>query len=172
MIVPQDQPLFPDFFFASSVLPAPSVLPLHPLAEPPAPALSPLQALLPVAQLLREKVDPAIRPAIQKPARIFLRSSTSMVASWFVGIRPFPGAGNRQTEGRIEKAVSHRELLYCTNGFSQILSKGRPYVNDAAWRMPLCETHADCLIISNGNPISSLRKLIRSTTGPDTRHPR
>ena len=80
--------------------PAPEVLPLHPLAEPPAPALSPLQALLPAAQLLRVKVDPAIRPAIQKPARIFLRSSTSMVASCEVkgDIIIFPGAGTRQTD--------------------------------------------------------------------------
>ena len=80
--------------------PAPEELPLQPLAEPPAPALSPLQALLPAAQPLRVKVDPAISPAIQKPARIFFRSSTSMIASCEVkgDTSITPGAGTRQTE--------------------------------------------------------------------------
>ena len=44
--------------------PAPEEPPLQPLAEPPAPVFSPLQALLPDAQPLRVKVDPAIRPAM------------------------------------------------------------------------------------------------------------
>ena len=79
----QPQPLFPGFLFCSSVPPAPEVLPLQPLLELPAPAFSPLQAPQP-EQLLRAKVDPAIRPAIQKPARIFFRSVVSIIASFEV----------------------------------------------------------------------------------------
>ena len=90
----QLQPLFPGAFFSCSVPPAPEEPPLHPLAEPPAPALSPLQALLPDAQPPRVKDDPAIRPAMQKPARIFFRSSTSISASLKVDavLSIFPGA--------------------------------------------------------------------------------
>ena len=93
--------------------PAPEELPLQPLAEPPAPALSPLQALFPAAQLLRVKVDPAIRPAIQKPARIFFRSSTSMVASLEVkgDISISPGAGTRQTDFSDEMRDEYRNVL-------------------------------------------------------------
>ena len=126
----QDQPLVPDFFLLSSVPPAPSVLPLHPLAEPPAPALSPLQALFPVAQLLRVKVDPAIRPAIQKPARIFFRSSTSMVASCMVeGIRPFPGAGNRQTQHVLISWLQNRKIDRVERAYPLNLSDGFSKVN-------------------------------------------
>ena len=110
----QLQPLFAGCLFSSSVPPAPEELPLQPLAEPPAPALSPLQALLPVAQPLRVKVDPAIRPAIQKPARIFFRSSTSMVVSLEVkgDISISPGAGTRQTDVGDEYGCWYRNILW------------------------------------------------------------
>jgi hypothetical protein len=75
----QLQPLFPGCFFSASVPPAPEELPLHPLWELPAPALSPLQAVLPDEQLLTVKVEPAMSPATQKPARIFFSSLTSML---------------------------------------------------------------------------------------------
>jgi len=65
-----------------SAPPAPEVPPLQPLWEElPAPGLSPLQALAPGAQPLIAKVDPAIRPAIQKPSSIFFRSFTSIITS-------------------------------------------------------------------------------------------
>ena len=95
----QLQPLLPGAFFVSlSVPPAPETPPLQPLAEPPAPAFSPLQALLPDAQLFRVKVEPVIRPAMQKPARIFFRSATSIVASCDVESKPSicPGAGTQK----------------------------------------------------------------------------
>jgi len=82
----QPQPLFV-FFFSSSLLssvpPAPVVLPLQALWELPAPDLSPLQALFP-AQPLKVRADPDIRLATQRPAKIFLRSLASMVASCLV----------------------------------------------------------------------------------------
>jgi hypothetical protein len=92
----QFQPLLPGCFFCVSVAvpPAPEVLPDHPLLEPPAPDLSPDQALLLVWQEFRVKVDPAIRPATQKPAKIFLRPSTSMIPPFGVGDELLPpGAG-------------------------------------------------------------------------------
>ena len=83
----QPQPLL-DFFFlvssvASSVPPAPLVLPLQPLLELPAPELSPLHALLP-AQPLKVSVDPDIRLAMHRPASIFFRSLASIVPSCIV----------------------------------------------------------------------------------------
>ena len=76
----QLQPLLLAGFFSTSVPPAPVLPPLHPVLELPAPAFSPLQALLlDAAQPLRANVEPVIRPAMQKPARIFFRSFASMV---------------------------------------------------------------------------------------------
>jgi len=71
MHVDQLQPLLAGFGLSALV-------PLQLLVELPAPGFSPLQALLLGAQLLRVKVELAIRPAIQKPARIFLRSLQSI----------------------------------------------------------------------------------------------
>jgi hypothetical protein len=77
----QLQPLLAGCLLSWSVPPAPEVSPLPPLVELPAPGFSPLQALALGEQPLIAKVDPAIRPAMQKPARIFFRSFTSIIAS-------------------------------------------------------------------------------------------
>ena len=77
----QLQPLLAGGLFCWSVPPAPEVSPLHPLLEPPAPGFSPLQALAASEQPLMANVDPAIRLATQKPAKIFFRSLTSINTS-------------------------------------------------------------------------------------------
>jgi hypothetical protein len=76
----QLQPLLAGFC-SSSVPPALVPPPVQPLWELPAPPFfSPLQALF-AAQPLKESVDPVIKPAMARPARIFFSSSVSIRAS-------------------------------------------------------------------------------------------
>lgn len=68
----QLQPLLAGFGWSALV-------PLQLLWELPAPGFSPLQAVLLVAQLVMVKAEPAIRLAMQKPARTFLSSLLSII---------------------------------------------------------------------------------------------
>ena len=110
----QLQPLLAGFsFLTSSVPPAPEEPPLQPLWELPAPSFSPLQALLPDEQPSKTNVDPVIRLATQKPARIFFRSFMSIMISYQVirwGTVFPPGTGKLQAK---QNTVQGIEIFYC-----------------------------------------------------------
>lgn len=116
------QPLLAGFSsLTSSVPPAPEVPPLHPLLELPAPAFSPLQALWAESQPERLMVDPVIRPAMQNPASIFLRSLESINASCQIkGERFFPpGAGHKKSESK-DKMQLAVEILKVVRSIDKI----------------------------------------------------